>query len=91
MAFLKKGDIIIDAVLTTLGRRRFAGGTGAFRIQKFAVGDDEIDYTQYDLDNGGGPAYYPLTILETPIMEACSDPTAIKNILSAAYNWLAWS
>ena len=76
MAYLKKGDIIIDAVFTTLGRRRYAAGRGDFRIQKFGVGDDEIDYTQYDLNNQGGPAYYPLTILETPIMEACSDPTA---------------
>ena len=73
MAFLQKGDIIIDAVLTTRGRQLLAAGRG-LGIVKFAVGDDEIDYSLYDIDNAGGEAYYPLTILETPIMEANSDP-----------------
>ena len=74
MAFLdNSGDIILDAVLTDTGRLRLAQGDGTFRIQRFAFGDDEIDYQLYDIDNSGGEAYYPLTILETPIMEAFSN------------------
>ena len=47
MAFLKNdGDIILDAVLTDLGRRRMAEGN--FRITKFGLGDDEIDYSLYN-------------------------------------------
>ena len=42
MAFLdNSGDIILDAVLTDLGRKRLAEGN--FRITQFALGDDEID------------------------------------------------
>ena len=48
MAFLdNSGDIILDAVLTDLGRERLSRGDGSFRITKFALGDDEIDYTLY--------------------------------------------
>tara|TARA_Y100000310_G_C20682299_1_gene816694 strand:+ start:11 stop:1003 length:993 start_codon:yes stop_codon:yes gene_type:complete len=69
MAFLdNSGDIILDAILTETGRRQMAGGT--FKITKFAVGDDEIDYALYDKTNSGGPAYYDLEILQTPIAEA---------------------
>jgi len=69
MAFLdNSGDIILDAILTDAGRRRMAQGN--FKITKFAVGDDEIDYALYDKNNTGGPAYYDLEILQTPIAEA---------------------
>ena len=57
MAFLdNSGDIILDAVLTDLGRKRLAQGNGSFRITKFALGDDEIDYALYDKDNVSGSA-----------------------------------
>jgi len=52
MAFLdNSGDIILDAVLTDTGRYRLAKGDGSFRIDKFALGDDEIDYSLYDKYN----------------------------------------
>ena len=50
MAFLdNSGDIIMDAVLTDEGRKKMANGT--FRITKFAMGDDEIDYGLYQKDH----------------------------------------
>ena len=53
MAFIDaSGDIILDAVLTDLGRRKMANGN--FRITKFALGDDEINYSQYDVDHPSG-------------------------------------
>jgi hypothetical protein len=71
MAFLdNSGDIILDAVLTDAGRRRLAEGEGKFRISKFALGDDEINYGSYDKNNASGSAYYDLSILQTPIFEA---------------------
>jgi hypothetical protein len=71
MGFLdNSGDIILDAVLTDLGRKRLAEGNGRFRIAKFALGDDEIDYGLYDKDNSNGSAYYDINILQTPVMEA---------------------
>tara|TARA_R100000664_G_C2755278_1_gene142970 strand:- start:2315 stop:3310 length:996 start_codon:yes stop_codon:yes gene_type:complete len=69
MAFLdNSGDIILDAVLTDQGRRRMAQGT--FNITKFALGDDEIDYSLYNKNHPSGSAFYDLEILQTPIFEA---------------------
>ncbi len=73
MAFLdNSGDIILDAVLTDLGRERLSRGDGSFRITKFALGDDEIDYALYRNANSAlgahpsGSAYYDIQILQTP-------------------------
>ena len=69
MAFLPNGgDIILDAVLTDIGRRRMA--EGRFRIVKFSAGDDEIDYGLYNKNHPSGNAYYDLEIMQTPILEA---------------------
>ncbi len=71
MGFLdNSGDIILDAVLTDTGRMRLAQGDGSFKIVKFALGDDEIDYSLYDKTNANGSAYYDLNILQSPVLEA---------------------
>jgi len=71
MAFLdNSGDIILDAILTDTGRQRMA--EGRFRITKFAFGDDEIDYSLYNLNHPSGTAYADLEILQTPVVEATS-------------------
>ena len=78
MAFLdNSGDIILDAVLTDTGRFRLAKGDGTFRIVKFALGDDEINYAEYDKNNISGSAYYDLQILQTPILEAFTNNTSL--------------
>jgi len=83
MAFLdNSGDIILDAVLTDTGRYRLAKGDGSFKIAKFALGDDEIDYSSYNKDHPSGSAYYDLDILQTPVLEACTDnSSALKSHL----------
>ena len=69
MAFLdNSGDIILDAVLTDTGRMRLARGDGSFRIVKFALGDDEINYGRFDPAQATG--YEDLEILQTPVLEA---------------------
>lgn len=71
MAFLdNSGDIILDAVLTDTGRFRLAQGNGSFKIERFALGDDEIDYSLYNKNASGGSAYYDLDILTSPVLEA---------------------
>jgi hypothetical protein len=78
MAFLdNSGDIILDAVLTDTGRHRLAMGDGSFRITKFALGDDEINYGLYDKNNASGSAYYDLNILQTPVLEAFTNNTSL--------------
>ena len=46
MGFLDNStnNIILDAVLTDYGRQALAKNDGSFKISKFALGDDEIDY-----------------------------------------------
>lgn len=38
-------NILLDAVLTDLGRQFIARNDGSFSIVKFAMGDDEVDYS----------------------------------------------
>ena len=79
MAFLdNSGDIILDAVLTDLGRRRLADNNG-IAITKFALGDDEIDYGLFDKNHPSGSAYYDLEILQTPVFEATTQLNANVN------------
>tara|TARA_R110000824_G_scaffold42607_10_gene125306 strand:+ start:198 stop:1178 length:981 start_codon:yes stop_codon:yes gene_type:complete len=80
MGFLdNSGDIILDAVLTDVGRNRLARGDGSFRIEKFALSDDEINYELYRNSNhangahASGSAYYDLNILQTPVLEASTN------------------
>jgi len=48
MSFLDNaGTIILDAVLTDIGRKRMAQGN--FKVAKFALGDDEVDYELFDV------------------------------------------
>ena len=83
MAFLdNSGDIILDAVLTDTGRFRLAKGDGSFKISKFALGDDEIDYSLYKPNHSSGSAYYDLQVLQSPVFEAFTNNTsAMKSFL----------
>ena len=77
MAFLdNSGDIILDAVLTDTGRLRLAQGDGSFKISKFALGDDEINYELYNKSHASGSSYYDLEVLQTPVLEAFTNNTS---------------
>lgn len=66
-------NIILDAVLTDVGRQFLARNDGSFSIHKFALGDDEVNY--------GVIAKYGRTIgsekieKNTPIFEALTNQT----------------
>lgn len=81
MSFLdNSGDIILDAVLTDTGRMRLAKGDGSFRIAKFTLGDDEIDYGLFVSNTGS--AYQDLSILQTPVLEAfTNNDSSLKSTL----------
>lgn len=77
MSFIdNSGDIILDTVLTDEGRARMARGDGSFKITKFTLIDDEIDYGLYNKNHPSGSAYYDLNILSTPILEAFTNNTS---------------
>jgi len=91
MAFLdNSGDIILDAVLTDAGRKRLAAGDGSFRIAKFALADDEVDYSLYDTSAASG--HQDLRILQLPVFEAFTNNTSVlKNkLLTYADNTLLY-
>jgi len=68
MGYLDKTETTIDAVLTKLGRQYIASGN-PFQITKFALGDDEIDYSLWDT-NQNNPGVF---IEQLPVFEAIID------------------
>ena len=63
MGFLdNSGDIILDVVLTDHGRKELSKGDGSFKITKFALGDEEIDYTLFNSLHASGSSYYEQTL-----------------------------
>lgn len=76
MAFQdNSGDIILDVVLTDEGRRRLARGDSSFSVVKFALGDDEINYSLFN--TGSTTALQDLSILQTPVLEAFTNNTSL--------------
>ena len=76
MAYLNNTEITVDAILTKKGREKLASGEG-LNITKFALGDDEIDYTLYEPAHPKGSAYYDAAIKAIPITEASPDETQV--------------
>jgi hypothetical protein len=76
MAYLDNTEITVDAILTKKGREKLATGEG-LNVTKFALGDDEVDYTLYAPDHPLGSAYYDSAIRAIPITEASPDETQV--------------
>ena len=77
MGYLNNQVLTVDAILTKKGRELLAKNDGSFRITQFALADDEIDYTLYNVNNLSGSAYYGQAIEGMPLLEAFSDETQI--------------
>ena len=73
MGFLDNTSITVDAILTKKGRELLARGQNEFRISKFALADDEIDYSLYDTTHPNGSNYYGAVIENMPLLEAFVD------------------
>lgn len=74
MGYLSNTELTVDAILTKEGRAKLAQGQG-LGITKFALADDEIDYTLYEPAHPNGSAYYDYAIKNIPVMEASPDGT----------------
>lgn len=73
MGYLNNQTVTVDAILTTKGRELLAKGEQFFKITQFALADDEIDYTLYDVSHPLGSNYYGQLIENMPILEAFPD------------------
>ena len=73
MGYLQQdtNNIILDAVLTTEGRRALAANDGSFRITHFSLGDDEVDYSI--ITKFGRAVGREKIEKNTPIFEALTD------------------
>ena len=73
MGYLQNQTVTVDAILTTKGRELLAKGADFFKITQFALADDEVDYTLYDITHPLGSNYYGQLIENMPILEAFPD------------------
>jgi hypothetical protein len=69
MGFLDNSTITVDAILTKRGRQILSQG-GNFNITKFALSDEEIDYTLYDVTHPNGTDSYGAAIENMSLLEA---------------------
>ena len=77
MGFLNNTSVTVDAVLTKKGRELLARGQDEFKITKFALADDEIDYSLWDVAHPNGSNYYGAVIENMPLLEAFVDENQV--------------
>jgi hypothetical protein len=77
MGFINNTSYILNAVLTKKGREYLAKPGSNFTITKFALSDDEIDYTLWDTAHPKGTDYFGAVLESTPMLEPCVDPEVI--------------
>lgn len=70
MAYLSNTSVVVDAILTDVGRQLLAQNDGSFQITQFSLSDDEVDYTLYNPNQPSGSAFYGEAIENMPIIQA---------------------
>ena len=72
MGILDSDTVIVDAILTKIGRRKLANGQ-PLGIVKYAFGDTGVDYTLYNPNHPSGSDSYGTAITSLPMLEAVPD------------------
>ena len=72
MGILDNDTVIVDAILTKIGRQKLANGQ-PLSITKFAFGDTGVDYTLYNPNHPSGSDSYGTAITSLPMLEAVPD------------------
>jgi hypothetical protein len=80
MGFLDNSSITVDAILTKKGREILAAG-GNLNITKFALSDEEVDYTLYDVTHPNGTDSYGAVIENMSLLEATPSRTGFRSFL----------
>ena len=78
MGYLNNVSTVLDAILTKKGREllargQTAAGSPAFHVTKFALGDDEVDYSLWNVAHPDGTDYYGTVIEAMPLLEPTTD------------------
>jgi len=72
MGILDNDTVIVDAILTKLGRQKLANGQ-PLGVTQYAFGDTGVDYTLYNADHPSGSDSYGSAITSLPMLEAVPD------------------
>ena len=81
MGYLDSDTTSVDAILTKHGRKKLADGHD-LGIRHFALSDDGVDYTLYNINHISGSDSYGSDITAMPLPEAVPDDTvAMKYML----------
>ena len=80
MGLLDNSSITVDAILTTRGSEILSRG-GNFDVTKFALSDEEIDYTMYDSTHPDGTYSFGLMIDNTSVLEAIPNRSNLTSFL----------
>tara|TARA_Y100001938_G_scaffold148735_1_gene233312 strand:- start:2365 stop:2964 length:600 start_codon:yes stop_codon:yes gene_type:complete len=84
MGVLDNTTITVDAILTKKGRELLAKGESQFKITKFALADDEIDYGLYDVTHPNGSNFYGTAIENMNLLEAVpNEQLSVKYFLTS--------
>ena len=82
MGFLDNSTVTVDAILTKKGREILSRG-GDFNITKFALSDEEVDYTLYDVTHPNGTDSYGAVIENMSLLEAAPNRTTFNSFLTS--------
>ena len=80
MGLFDSSSTTVDAILTTRGREMLSRG-GDLNITKFALSDEEIDYTMYDKYHPAGTDSFGVLLENTPILEATPNRSKLNSYL----------
>jgi len=72
MGLLDNDTVIVDAILTKVGRQKLANGQ-PLGVTQYAFGDTGVDYTLYNADHPSGSDSYGSAITSLPMLEAVPD------------------
>ena len=72
MGILDNDTVIVDAILTKLGRDKLRKGV-PLGITQYAFGDTGVDYTLYNPNHPSGSSSYGSAITSLPMLEAVPD------------------
>jgi hypothetical protein len=75
MGYIANDTLTIDAILTRRGRELLSQSN--FKITKFSVSDDEVDYRLYNNTSNSGSSHYADAITSMPVLQAITDETKL--------------
>ena len=78
MAYIDSTTAVIKAILTRKGREALARNDGSFKITKYALGDDEIDYGLWESTQPGN--LEGRVIENMPLLESFLNQKEMKNL-----------